>query len=276
MSKQKDTESGLQSTKERLRKKLDGRFNFLKIGVMFSFCNLKKADKRLLQYKDAYEGDRCFIVATGPSLTLEDVEKLKYEKTFSMNSCIKFFDKTSWRPSFYMLMDPEVYTALYDKVNDADLPTVFYNAFSILSIAREGIPVKINSWYMTYLKTKRSKMHPKQIGFSKDALKYLYDAHTTVYIAMQMAAFMGFKEIYLLGNDCDYTGAQHSGIASYQLDSPTDAGEKIMADYRMAKEQIEKLGIRVYNATRGGKLEVFERVDFDSIDFKTKENEKDS
>ena len=35
--------------------------------------------------------------------------------------------------------------------------------------------------------------------------------------------------------------------------------------YEVAKENAEKKGIKIYNATRGGKLEVFERVDFDSL-----------
>ena len=267
MSKNKG--NNLQNKKERLRKELDNRFNFLKIGIMFAFCNLKRVDKRLLQFKNAHEGDRCFIVATGPSLTLSDVEKLRNEWTFSMNSCVKFFDKTTWRPNFYMVMDPEVYTALYDKINSAELPIVFYNAFSILSFEREGIPIKINSWFMTYIKTKYSRKHPKQIGFSADAAKCLYDAHTTVYIAMQLAVYMGFKEIYLIGNDCDYTsGSQHSKLASYELLSPTDAGDKIMDDYKAAKERIESYGVKIYNATRGGKLEVFERVDLEMMDLK--------
>ena len=35
--------------------------------------------------------------------------------------------------------------------------------------------------------------------------------------------------------------------------------------YVAIKEQCEKRGIKVYNATRGGKLEVFQRVDFDDL-----------
>ena len=32
-----------------------------------------------------------------------------------------------------------------------------------------------------------------------------------------------------------------------------------------AKEQLEKRGIRVFNATRGGNLEIFERVNLDEL-----------
>ena len=35
--------------------------------------------------------------------------------------------------------------------------------------------------------------------------------------------------------------------------------------YKSAKKYADSHGIRIYNATRGGKLEVFERIDFDSL-----------
>jgi len=35
--------------------------------------------------------------------------------------------------------------------------------------------------------------------------------------------------------------------------------------YQAANRKIRKLGGNIYNATRGGKLEIFPRVDFDSL-----------
>lgn len=36
-------------------------------------------------------------------------------------------------------------------------------------------------------------------------------------------------------------------------------------NYQAARRYAETHGIKIYNATRGGELEVFERVDFDSL-----------
>lgn len=44
----------------------------------------------------------------------------------------------------------------------------------------------------------------------------------------------------------------------FPLDFATMAFEK-------AKEYADGHGIKIYNATRGGKLEVFERVNFDAL-----------
>jgi len=63
--------------------------------------------------RNRHYGERVFIVATGPSLSLEDLEKLtascledleklKNENTISMNSIVNVFSKTDFRPTYYM------------------------------------------------------------------------------------------------------------------------------------------------------------------------------
>lgn len=39
----------------------------------------------------------------------------------------------------------------------------------------------------------------------------------------------------------------------------------MISDYQCAKIEADRLGVKIYNATRGGMLEVFERVDLDEI-----------
>ena len=51
--------------------------------------------------KDKYAGKRCFVVATGPSLQISDLDAIKDEYSFAMNSCILALNKTEWRPTFY-------------------------------------------------------------------------------------------------------------------------------------------------------------------------------
>ena len=78
---------------------------------------------------------------------------------------------------------------------------------------------------------------------------------------------MGFSEIYILGADC--TMGTHSKVVEYnQNEDATKAvipNEHIIQDYRMLKEETDKLGIKVYNATRGGALEVFPRVCLENV-----------
>ena len=57
--------------------------------------------KGLKLYKNRYQGKRCFITCTGPSLTIGDLESLKNEYTFGMNSIALIHDQTDWKPDFF-------------------------------------------------------------------------------------------------------------------------------------------------------------------------------
>ena len=77
---------------------------------------------------------------------------------------------------------------------------------------------------------------------------------------------MGFKEIYLLGVDCNYKGKLHfynSDKLEKKMINHNEDG--MIKCYRSAKKYADEHGIKIFNATRGGALEVFPRVDFDSL-----------
>ena len=82
---------------------------------------------------------------------------------------------------------------------------------------------------------------------------------------------MGISEIYLLGVDCNYI--TNGSNQDHFCDNYIQKGkEHIPANvdgmrtaYQVAKQYAEENNIKIYNATRGGKLEIFERVDFDSL-----------
>ena len=98
---------------------------------------------------------------------------------------------------------------------------------------------------------------------------------STVTISLiQIAVYMGFKEIYLLSCDCDYSGPKQH-FTYYGMKSDSKAGDIMILAYQAAKDYADSHGIKIYNATRGGKLEVFEREDFDSL-FPSEGNEKNA
>ena len=72
----------------------------------------------LRELKDSHKGERCFIVATGPSLTFEDLHAIKDEFSFGMNSCVLALDKTDWIPSLYGIQDEYVYLKIRDVLNN--------------------------------------------------------------------------------------------------------------------------------------------------------------
>lgn len=59
------------------------------------------------RFHNIHKGERCFIVATGPSLCVKDLDILESnnEICMSVNGIFKVFEKTKWRPDYYFLSD---------------------------------------------------------------------------------------------------------------------------------------------------------------------------
>lgn len=227
--------------------------------------------------KGRHAGKRCFILATGPSLRLEDVEALRGEITIGVNRIYNLYPKSMFRPTYYMALDPDVYKNM-EEDHITDYPglaqrEVFFN--SIVSRRIPGVcylPLSYqNHWFRAY---EPGFPHEKNLKFSDDLLFGLYDKYTVTVSAIETAIYMGCTEIYLLGTDCNYSGPDpyfFSKDAKAAENFPLDDVQKAMAQksmmvgYRFMEQESRKRGVRIFNATRGGMLEEFERVDFDEI-----------
>jgi hypothetical protein len=119
--------------------------------------------------------------------------------------------------------------------------------------------------------------YPYKPLFSDD-IALSYDCGSVSYIMLQLAFNMGFKEIYLLGMDNNFpllithdgTLVQDKSAVHHFYDNtnPTQVcytKDLFEAGYIYAREFCRNKGVTICNATRGGKLDVFERVDFDSL-----------
>lgn len=221
----------------------------------------------LKAYKDKYKGKRIFITCTGPSLTIEDLEKLKNEYVFGMNSICLIHDKTDWKPDFYGIQDESV----FNKVKDALLSTDNGVVFAPYYYKKHyGTPDYWVYWHMC------GSYHIYELiygpryftKFCADSYVKVYDGYSITYSILQLAMYMGFEEIYLLGADCTYLGKKQHFIEHGNYEKPeriADASDRLMVSYAAAKKYADAHGIKIYNATRGGGLELFTRVNLDEI-----------
>ena len=223
-----------------------------------------KQYEKLRTYKDIHKGERCFIIATGPSLTMEDIEALKGEYTFSMNSICKLYETTDWRPSYYAVQDNHVFISIQDIIRAHKEVPVFVSDNIWRRFRREPdwIEFPTDTMYHAY-DMKIGNYHAK---FSGDAHDIVYDGYSIAYSCIELAIYMGFREIYLLGCDCTYTGEKEHFIDSGVEDrSRKFATPKLIVAYEEAKCYTETHDVEIFNATRGGVLEVFPRVNLDDI-----------
>ena len=219
---------------------------------------------RLKSLKNKYENERCFIIATGPSLTISDLELLKDEYTFGMNSICQAYENTEWRPSFFGIQDKKVYELLKDKISDRSLNFIPYRLAKKYGAPPNAVVFPSNSYYHDFELRYDIKLFSR---FSSNSYAIVYDGYSITFSLIQLAVYLGFKSIYLLGADCNYVPGQKQHFIEHGHYDPKflTAGERNIVSYKAAKEYADGHGIKIINATRGGMLEVFERKPLEEI-----------
>ena len=225
------------------------------------------------KYHNIHKGEKCVIVGNGPSLRVEDLEKLYTLEipTFACNRIYKIFPETCWRPTFFFITDELLLEGYKDELDGVPADHRFFPE-SFRNKLNNGVFFYPGPEYYDYEKESR---------FSLDASKGVYGGGTVTYEMMQFAYYMGFSEIYLIGVDFSYAvnnplnsqtysfeGENNYFIKDYLKPGEVAAIPNINANllaYHAAREAASENGFSIYNATRGGKLEVFQRVDLDEL-----------
>jgi hypothetical protein len=225
---------------------------------------------RIASLKESGKGKRCFIVATGPSLTFADLEKLRQNHEFciSVNSIFSCFKETEWRPDQYVAVDVDVINHYNNQIREMDVRQKFIPDASI-DFDYGSLTDEFCVYHSVF-----NRDAIEQGLISDDFSKYAYNSGTVTAVSLQLAMYEGFEKIYLLGCDCSYfeTGLKHFNepeemqIKEYGVeDSAMEMLNYHINSYRRIKDYAARKGIEIYNATRGGYLEAFERVAFDDL-----------
>lgn len=230
--------------------------------------------------KNKHKGKRCFLIGNGPSLRPEDLDLLKGEITFAANRIYMLFNKTEWRPTYYFCADSGLYSMDHRKIRGIDAELRFVSLNTGILAGKVYDEVTYYNQGMNFVEVKQGKVVFKnKVNFSYDAEKVVYGGGTILYDALQWAVYMGFSEVYLLGVDCNYKFERtvdgkviENDIKKEHFDEKYDVGRtwaaevfRLIMAWEQAKKSCEERGIVIKNATRGGKLEVFERVSLEEL-----------
>lgn len=219
-------------------------------------------------YKDIHAGQAAWIVGNGPSLNRMELGFLDDEISFCLNRIYLGEERFGFTPTYFTVEDHFVAEDTPDEIN-----ALTYTKFlpEDLSYCLSGGE---NVCWVNFVRNYEG--YPR---FSDDAASIIYWGSTVTYLAIQLAYYMGADPIYLIGVDFDYTipyYAEGMNILSREDDvnhfDPRYFGkgkrwhhprlDLVEPAYVEARRFIESRGRRIYNAGVGGKLEVFERVDY--------------
>jgi hypothetical protein len=226
--------------------------------------------RRLLTYKDKHARERCFIIANGPSLKGMDLSCLKNEITFGMNRIYLLFDQIPFVPTYYVCINELVLEEFSQDIDRLPMP-------KFLNWDRRGLfnQSDSNTMFLRY------SLGIKD-AFGYEPAKTQYSGGTVTYASLQLAYFMGFKEVVLIGLDHNYVEKGTPNKVEVRRETHDEShfhpnyfpkGVKWQLPdllrsevaYQMAREAFEKDGRRVIDATPGGKCQIFQKSEFTNL-----------
>lgn len=265
--------------------KYDGLKVFTIRIVKYSIVRLKrlflKKDLRNIEkwkaLKDKYKGERVFVVGNGPSLNEMALYLLEDEYTVCFNRFNLMFERLNWLPDFYSVCDDLVIKDMYSQVNTEILPNVEFAFFPDLHPSNvdftKYVEHRENVYWLNTDKPEFSANMP-DCGINK----------TVVNFAIQVMAYVGFSEIYLIGVDMSFADQKVKKLTSRNwVAAETDPNHfdpryfgkglkyhnptvpEMIEKFETGRAFFDKRNVKIFNAGYGGKLEVFPRVQFDSL-----------
>ena len=220
----------------------------------------------LLSIKNIYKGRRAFLICNGPSLNAKDLDRIAIngELSIASNKIYKIFDYTQWRPDLYAFLN-DVPDSIKNEISEIPAKFKFYKKESFRCTKHvSGVKIWIEANYHD--------------GFSTDLSKSCHVISTVTFSMLQILYYLGVREVYIIGCDNSYEKevtkegkiVSNQTQASHFYKTKDESGKigdinQMNHAYQLAKKFADKHDFHIYNATRGGHLEVFERVDFDAL-----------
>ena len=239
--------------------------------------------RRLQALKGRFTGQRIFVMGNGPSLNLMDLSLLENEEVFCLNRISLLFERVHWRPRFFTAFDLRVVPDNLDEFNDLDIEYKFF------ATKHKGAILEQPNHYWYHDGGRDPDFADR---FSGDpAITGFGGGGTVTCVAIQVAAYLGFDPIILIGCDASYTVPEsvvQSGPDKFgdgvklNLESIDDDDEnhfdpayfgkgkrwhspnaaEMLVGFEKCYRQMHAQGRTLVNATVGGALDAVPRVSY--------------
>jgi len=232
----------------------------------------RESIRRVAALKDTRKGQRAFIIGNGPSLKQTDLSKLKNEFTFGLNRIYLMFPELGFSTSCLVSINDLVIEQCAQEIADLQIPKFLawrsQRHFKNVERLTLNVPTFL---YTTYTGPR----------FSRDVRGRVWEGATVTNVALQLAFHMGFEKVILIGVDHNFAS---KGDANKTVVSEGDDPNHFSAayfgkgfrwqlpdldtseiGYRFARAAYESAGREVVDATVGGKLTIFKKVDYNSL-----------
>lgn len=184
-------------------------------------------DTKLRALRDVHRGRRAFVIGNGPSLTAADLDLIAGEISFASNKIYLIYEQTSWRPTYFTVTDEIVARDHAGALLAQPQTKVFGHATFQHFREREDI---------VFCNPARGSKRAK----NWDLLDGVSTGHSVVYWDLELAFWMGIREVYALGMDFSFdvrsTPSRESSMGNQVIIAQGEQNH-FHPDYRQAGER---------------------------------------
>jgi hypothetical protein len=243
---------------------------------------MKPDSYEIKKFKNKYKGKRCFIIGNGPSLNLHDLSLLEGEYSFGVNSLFYKHESDGFLPSFYMVEDNHVINDNFEQIDSFHPKVHRFFPTNYKGLIKQRSNTSFFRMNRGFYEKRSPNYHVPR--FSKDFSERGYCGQSVTMMNLQLAYYMGFSKVYLIGMDFSYDIPESAIVSGNDIESTEDDVnhfhpdyfgkgkkwhdpqlEQVLANYLNCKINYELDGRKIFNATVGGKLELFQRIDYYSL-----------
>lgn len=222
---------------------------------------------RLRVLQDRHRGERAVLVANGPSLNRMDMALVRGELTIGLNKIHLGIRKFGIYPRYYVAVNDRVIAQAADAIRTLNC---------VKFISQRNAPLIPESALTYHINT-----NSPPARFCRDIAVGVHEGWTVTYAALQIAYFLGFDEVVIVGLDhrYEYTGqpnepGRFEGPDLNHFSSDYFGGGQTWDNpdlahseesYRVARAEFEEAGRRIIDATLDGACTVFEKGDYRQV-----------
>ncbi|MZI95804.1 DUF115 domain-containing protein [Vibrio sp. CAIM 722] len=234
--------------------------------ALYSGFPLQVWQFNLNRLKNLHKGKSCILIGNGPSVKYSDLDKINSSNSikFVFNRFHKAYENIDFTPNYTVVIDPYFIRDFYDEL------LVNHRGCLLIGIDSK-FPVSLRNFYFRIKST-------DPFEFSLNPLKYISTGASVVVSAIQLAYFMGMKDIYLYGIDHSF-----EYVAEDSEDLIMGEGNHFIENYRSGKrwcppnlpliengfkcsaEMLELKNGKLINISRESRLPHIKKENFDDI-----------
>ena len=224
----------------------------------------KKNKKKIKLFKNSHYGEKCYLVANGPSLKKMDLGFLDNNISFGLNRIYLAYDSMNFTNDYLVSINNLVLTQFNHEIKTLQIPkflnwknrSLFKNCDDVFFINK--------SFFGS--------------SFGKEIDVSLNPSATVTYAALQIIYYMGFSEVIIIGLDHNFITKTNNSPNKTELrtenvdvnhfhpnyfpkGSKWETPDLVSSEYfyRIAKNEFDKAGRKIVDCTVNGKCVVFEK-----------------